>query len=208
VRTGLLSTVWTSPWDVVFLAGFVVYVVIRGVFEQRTKGLPTIHRRLDAGERLLLALVAVGCLFLPLLRLFTPWLAFADYPLPAAAPWCGTAVLVAGLWLFRRAHADLGLNWFVTLALREGHELVTSGVYGRIRHPMYAAIFLVSLGQGLLLANWLAGSSALVTFGLLYLVRTPREERMMLAHFGDAYRAYQGRTGRLVPRLGRVQTPS
>lgn len=205
---GPVAAVWNGPWDVVFLLGFVVYVVLRGVYQERTKGQRTVERRMGLGERVLLPLVFLGCLLLPLLRLFTPWLAFADYALPAAAPWCGTAVLIAGLWLFWRAHADLGLNWSVTLAVREGHELVTRGVYRRIRHPMYAAILLFSLGQGLLLANWLAGWGALVTFGLLYLVRTPREERMMVEHFGDAYRAYRERTGRLVPRLRSVHTPS
>jgi protein-S-isoprenylcysteine O-methyltransferase Ste14 len=140
-------------------------------------------------------------MLLPVLYLATPWLAFADCTLPPAAPWCGAALMVAGLWLFYRAHADLGRNWSVTLELRERHQLITSGVYRRIRHPMYASIFLFSIAQGLLLANWLAGWGALVTFAVLYLIRTPREERMMCEAFGDQYRAYMRHTGRLWPRL-------
>ena len=82
-----------------------------------------------------------------------------------------------------------------------GSELVTTGPYRWVRHPMYAAIWLWSLAQGLMLANWLAGWAAVATLAPLYWIRTPREERMMIAQFGDAYRDYMTRTGRLVPRF-------
>ena len=65
---------------------------------------------------------------------------------------------------------------------------------------MYAAILLFDVAQGLMLANWLAGWSALAAFLLLYVIRAPREERMMVDGFGDAYRDYMRRTGRLFPR--------
>ena len=68
---------------------------------------------------------------------------------------------------------------------------------------MYASQLLWGLAQGLLLPNWIAGLGGLVTFLLLYIVRVPREEQLMLDHFGDAYRAYCARTGRIVPRLRR-----
>ncbi len=109
--------------------------------------------------------------------------------------------MLAALWLFWRSHADLGLNWSVTLEIRKEHQLITNGVYRSIRHPMYAAIWLFSLAQALLLANWLAGPAALVTFAPMYLLRTPREERMMCEIFGQEYRDYMARTGRLFPRL-------
>ena len=68
---------------------------------------------------------------------------------------------------------------------------------------MYASQLLWGLAQGLLLPNWIAGLGGLVTFLLLYIVRVPREEQLMLDHFGDAYRAYCARIRRLVPRLRR-----
>ena len=110
--------------------------------------------------------------------------------------------MVAALWLFWRSHTDLGQNWSVTLELRKGHQMVTQGVYRRIRHPMYASIWLFGLGQGLLLENWLAGWSALVSFTPMYFFRVPREEQMMFEFFGQEYRDYKQRTGRLVPRMG------
>lgn len=190
------------PWDLVFLAGFAVYVGIRHVWTGRTRGQQKTVRAAGAAELALLALVMIGSLLLPVLYLASPWLAFADYRLPVAVHWAGVPVLGFALWLFWRSHADLGLNWSVTLELRADHALVTHGVYRRIRHPMYAAIFAFGLAQGLLLDNWLAGWSALVTFLPLYLVRVPREERMMQAAFGPAWQDYVARTGRLLPRAG------
>lgn len=188
-------------WNIVFFAGFVIYCGIRGVFKQRAQGNEKLVRQFDALEKALLVGVGAGSLLLPVLYLLTPWLAFADYHLPAFAPWCGAFLMMPALWLFHRSHADLGQNWSVTLELRKGHQVVKQGVYRLIRHPMYASILLWDLAQGLLLQNWLAGWGALTTFALLYLVRTPREEHMMVEFFGQEYRDYMRQTGRLFPRI-------
>jgi protein-S-isoprenylcysteine O-methyltransferase Ste14 len=189
-----------QPWNIVFVVGFVVYVGIRHEFGRRTKDNETVVSRLDAMEKVLLVIAGMGSLSLPILYLCTPWFAFADYRLPAFAPWCGSALMVASLWLFWRSHADLGLNWSVSLEVRRDHQLVRDGVYRLIRHPMYASIWLWSISQALLLQNWLAGFSALVTFALLYFRRIQREEQMMCEFIGDDYREYMQRTGRVFPR--------
>ena len=188
-------------WNLVFLIGMIVYVSIRGVFGGRTKRNEKVVSRADTRDRALVAVVFLGSIILPALYLFTAWLAFADYHLPAFIPWCGAVVMVIALWLFWRAHVDLGLNWSITLEMRKDHELIVHGLYRRIRHPMYAAIFLFAVAQALLLQNWLAGWAGFVTFAILYLVRTPREEKMMCEFFGESYRDYMQRTGRLWPRL-------
>jgi len=59
----------------------------------------------------------------------------------------------------------------------------------------------------LLLQNWIAGPASLVAFLPIYFVRIPQEEEMMLRHFGDAYRAYCRRTGRILPALRRGLPP-
>lgn len=201
------------PFDTVFLAGFLIYVAVRGHYERRARGQRVVVQHRDGREVALLVVTFAGCLVLPVLHLATPWLAFADYAPPAFLPWLGVPVLVAALWLFWRAHHDLGANWSATLEIHDGHHLVTHGVYRRIRHPMYAAIWLFSLAQGLLLGNWFAGWSAVVGFGLLYCLRIEREERMLLAQFGDSFRRHQAATGRLWPRwrapgAARGPTPS
>jgi protein-S-isoprenylcysteine O-methyltransferase Ste14 len=190
-------------WNIIYLAGFVVYVAIRGVFDAKTKGHEKAVSRADLLDRALLAPVFLGNVLLPAAYLFTPRLAFADYRLPLFLPYCGTLTMIVALWLFWRAHVDLGPNWSITLEIRKDHELIAHGVYRRVRHPMYAAIFLFAIGQGLRLENWLAGWGGFGSFAVLYLVRTPREEKMMLEFFGASYRVYLDRTGRLWPRFGR-----
>jgi protein-S-isoprenylcysteine O-methyltransferase Ste14 len=189
------------PWGLVFFLGFATYLTIRGIYARRMRTIQRVHRRVGSLENALLLMVIPPGLLLPMLFLLTPVLSFADYRLPRLAPWIGLTIMLVALWLFWRSHADLGLNWSPTLELRKDHQLVTSGVYRYIRHPMYAAILLWGLAQGLLLPNWLAGWSAFVPFVVLYVVRTPREEQMMCDFFGDEYRAYMRQTGRLLPRF-------
>ncbi len=139
---------------------------------------------------------------MPFIVYFTDWLAFADYTLPRWAGWVGVGMVMASLLLFWRAYADLGRNWSPTLEIAQDHQLVTGGVYGRIRHPVYAAMWLWALANPLMLWNWVAGFGLLVVFAVLYVRRVPREEAMMRDHFGDAYRDYAARTPALLPRLG------
>jgi protein-S-isoprenylcysteine O-methyltransferase Ste14 len=190
-----------QPWNIVYLCGFVVFFWTRYVFVKRTKAETKAVSRFDRMEKILLAAMFLPTVVLPLVYLYTPVLAFADYRLPVLVPWCGAAIMAASLWLFWRSHADLGQNWSVSLELREGHQLVTHGVYRLIRHPMYASIWLWAIAQGMLLQNWLAGWSVVPVFAAMYFLRTPREERLMCESFGQAYRDYMRRTGRLFPRV-------
>jgi protein-S-isoprenylcysteine O-methyltransferase Ste14 len=148
----------------------------------------------------LVFVASIGLAIVPLIYLLTSWLDFADYRLPAWTGWVGAAIFAVAVWLLWRSHIDLGLNWSATLDIREGHSLVTSGVYGHIRHPMYAAHWLWAIAQALLLHNWIAGPAFSVFFIPLYLLRVPHEEQMMLQHFGEEYLGYMNRTGRIIPR--------
>ena len=197
----------------VFLAGLVAGWVIRlwfvagGLRRRPERPGGAVDARRVPAEWLLLRLTPVGMLGLPLIEVLTGWLDFADYRLP---DWTGitfgvvgAAVFAFALWLLWRAHADLGRQWSVRLEIQEGHALITEGVYRHVRHPMYAACFLWAIAQLLLLHNWIAGPAFLAPFALLYLRRVPHEEQMLLDHFGEEYRAYAGRTGRLIPRVRR-----
>jgi protein-S-isoprenylcysteine O-methyltransferase Ste14 len=189
-----------DPAKITYLVGLIVYVALRGVFGGRTKHNEKVTNRADARDRALIGGVFVGTFLLPLLGVFTEWLRFANYPLPVFVQSSGAIVMMCALWLFWRSHVDLGLNWSITLEMRKGHELVANGVYRRVRHPMYAAIFLFAIAQGMLLPNWLAGWAGLASFALLYLSRIRKEEKMMAEVFGRDYLAYMERTGRLWPR--------
>ena len=84
------------------------------------------------------------------------------------------------------------------VAIQPGHRLVTSGVYGVIRHPSYLGLLISSLGWGLAFRSgigvWLA---ALLVPPLL--ARIKAEERLLRSQFGSEYDAYRARTSRLVP---------
>src|SRR5262249_1793066 len=140
-----------------------------------------------------------GLFIVPAIYVTTGEPPVADYPFHSAPAWLGTALFAVALIGFRRTHHDLGRFWSVTLAMRQTHQLVTDGVYRHVRHPMYAAFFLWAIAQALLLPNLIAGPAGLVGFGILFGFRVGREERMMEAMFGDAYRTYAARTWRLVP---------
>ncbi len=138
----------------------------------------------------------------PLIHIFSDWFSFADLSLPAWTPWLGAVLLAAAFVVLLRAYRDLGASWSPKIDVRESQQLVTDGIYRRVRHPIYAGIWLWALANALLLHNWLAGPSLLVVFAALYFTRTPREEAMMRARFGSEYEAYMARTGRLLPRRG------
>jgi len=147
-----------QTWDLVSVVGFLVFVIIRGVFEQRTKGNVKVVSRRDGRELTVMAVLGVGTFLLPILYLFTPWLGFADYRLPTWTSWCGTGLMSGALWLFWRSHAALGENWSITLEVRKGHQLITHGVYRLVRHPMYASIcFLAWLRDCSCATGWPVG---------------------------------------------------
>lgn len=184
-----------------YIVGILIEMVVRAPHDrQRRQNRITIDHA-DRLERLLIGLLFVGMLLLPLVYALTPWLSVADYDLPLWAGGLGIVLEALALLLFWRAHADLRANWSPSLQIRDSHELVTAGVYRRIRHPMYASQWLFGIAQVLLIQNWVAGWSGLLLFLPLYLLRVPREEQMMLEAFGDTYRAYMRRTGRIFPLL-------
>lgn len=129
------------------------------------------------------------------------WLARASLPFPAWLRWAGVGVALLGFGLLQWAQNTLGRNWSDTPRMIKEQALVTSGPYQFIRHPIYTA-FLLILGSLLLISsNWLIG---LAWIGMAALELTSRigfEEKLMLEYFGDHYRAYMERTGRLLPRI-------
>jgi len=183
----------------VWVAGIIGWYVIRYPHQRRSRKTPIASRRERVREGILLATSFTGLFILPLIYVTTGKPQVADYPFHPLLAWLGTATFAMALIGFYRTHRDLGRFWSVTLEIRQTHELVTTGVYRHVRHPMYAAFFLWAIAQALLLPNWIAGPAGLAGFGTLFGLRVRREERMMEAAFGDAYRAYAARTWRVIP---------
>ncbi len=181
-------------------------IALRLFFRWKARGTRVaIRGRSWSDTALIVAAFGAMCV-LPLLSLFTSTLHFADFTVSPMLFWAGTVLLLVAFWLAWRAHHDLGLNWSVHVQAREGHTLITSGIYSRIRHPMYAALFVSAVGLTPVLHNWVISAAMAGVAALFLTVRVRREERFLLGRFGDAYRDYMDRTGRALPKLR--QTPA
>lgn len=186
---------------IIWLAFGIAWFVLRLRPGQRARRTPVRYSGRGSREFVLLGISLAGLGITPFVYVVVHILRFADYSVIPVLSYLGIAVDCASLWLFYRTHRDLGHNWSVSLDLRERHTLVTTGIYAMVRHPMYTGFWLMALAQALLLPNWIAGPAGLVGFGILFFGRVRREEDMMIAAFGEEYRAYMARTARVVPWL-------
>lgn len=129
-----------------------------------------------------------------------PWMNALDFTLPAWLRWLGVIIGLFSIILIVWVEFELGRQFSPQLQLRQGHQLVTSGPYTRVRHPLYTAFDGFGLSLALVSANWLF--AGFFVLGVVFLFfRLPREEQMMIDQFGDEYRVYMQRTGRLYPKL-------
>lgn len=130
------------------------------------------------------------------------WVEFAQVSAPAALRLLGIPLGAAGLALFAWMFRHLGDNVTSTSVPRAAAVLVTTGPYHWIRHPMYSASLVLVAAATLLTANTAVALGGLAMFALLA-ARSRIEEARLVDKFGDAYRDYQRRTGRFVPRFRR-----
>lgn len=185
----------------IYFVGILAEIIIRAPLNKKRKQEKMSEQRVSRQEKILLGLLFLGMFFIPIIYAATSWLDFANYTLPSGAGWLGVLILAGALFVFWRAHADLGLNWSPSLEIREKHELITRGIYSVIRHPMYASQWLWVIAQPLLLQNWIAGFSDLLVFIPFYFLRVKAEEQMMMEKFGDQYQAYMQKVGAVLPKF-------
>lgn len=188
-------------FTIIFWLGIVAEIVIRSPYQQRRKTAARAQEHVSMTEKTMLTLLFLGMFLLPLIYSVTDWLAFADYHLPLWLGWVGVVLLIGALILFALSHRDLQSNWSPSLEIYASHTLITNGIYRYIRHPMYASQWVWVIAQILLLHNWIAGPINLLVFIPFYFLRVRAEEKMMLATFGEQYRAYMQKTGGVVPKF-------
>ena len=199
-----------SPFFVCFLVLYIAMNLIRRYFASKLPGQGTLSatggaeapRSYESPAGLValrLLLLAVWVLLL-LYGFDQPRMAHFALALPAALRWLGVIGAVMSLLLLVWAHRSLGSNWSRLLQVRQDQTLVTRGLYQWVRHPMYVVLSGFYVCAALVAANSLIG---LVSVGIVIQLytRIEPEERMMLAHFGEAYRDYMQRTGRWWPRF-------
>ena len=129
------------------------------------------------------------------------WLAWSSLLLPLWLRWGGIGMALLGFALLQWAQNTLGKNWSDTPRMIKEQSLITSGPYQYIRHPIYTAFLLILGSTFFSAANWLIGLAWIGMTALEVASRIGFEENLMLEYFGDQYREYMKRTGRLLPKL-------
>ncbi len=144
--------------------------------------------------------IPVGIGFLAYI-VWPPLMEWSQFQLDPAVRWSGLffAIISVALLLWLQKH--LSHNFTGTVMIRPKGFLVTTGPYKYVRHPMYVSFLFLGLGILLLTANWLLGGGFLFVILCVIFLRTSREEAALEKAYGEEYREYKKRTGKLFPKL-------
>lgn len=190
---------WELAGKITWGLFLVAWALIRWIPNRRARKVKVAKTTRTPSERLAMALSTTGLGIVPAIWVFGGFPEFADRAAGPLTLLIGIVLFAVSLRLFRITHKHLGKMWSHSLDLREDHKLITTGIYEKVRHPMYTAFWLWALAQPFVLSNWVAGFAGIVGFGSLYFIRVGQEEAMMEERFGEQYRAYSKRTARLIP---------
>lgn len=140
--------------------------------------------------------------YLAATRAHAPWAIpdFAREPAYAALRWIAAATGVACLALSIECWTRMGKNWRIAVTPDEKTDLVTTGLYGHIRHPIYSLSILLMLCTTVVVPTFPMAAVAAVHIALM-LLKARNEERFLLVAQGEAYARYCRRTGRFFPRV-------
>jgi protein-S-isoprenylcysteine O-methyltransferase Ste14 len=123
-------------------------------------------------------------------------------PVPTELAIAGLGLGLGAAALARVAVRHLGEQWALQARLIEGHQLVTSGPYAYVRHPIYAAMLGMLVATGLLTGALVPLAIGLAPLLMGTWIRTHREEALLRGQFGEAFEAYRRRAGWLLPFVG------
>ena len=147
--------------------------------------------------RIIASLALIG--FLVLYAINPIWLSVLSVPFPNWLRWLGIALGCFSFILYIWALVTLDKEWSPHLQTRNNHQLVTTGPYARIRHPLYSSYIIFMTSNALLTANWFF--IALLVVSIIVLVRRiPMEEQKLIETFGEEYRIYMQKTRGLIPK--------
>lgn len=191
---------------IILAALLTAFIAHRGFYTRKVQhAAESVLEQPKAGRASQIAsLLALPALLATVTYVFNPaWMSWSTLPLPVWLRWLGVGVALGGFVLLQWSQNTLGKNWSDAPKLVQEQQMITSGPYRWIRHPIYAA-FLLILGSPLLIsASWFVGGMWIAMTGLDIASRIRTEEAMMLSQFGEQYLAYARRTGRLVPRIAK-----
>jgi len=203
---------WVMPAEWIFKAAFlslfvgavairVRYQRLAGTYEKGVAAHTERHLAHEARSLLIIRpLLGFPWYAVVLCWFFAPqWVRWSFVSMPGWLRMGGLLPAVLGLLLLWRSHAALGKNFRPTLEVSAGQDLVTSGPYAFVRHPLYAAFLIMLASTGLLSANWFIGVVGVLLIASITVVRIPAEEALLEGRFGERYREYRRRTPALLP---------
>ena len=187
------ASFWT--FEVIPWYCFALYWVLNAYRVKSTKKLEPIVSRLYT-------IVMIGFTFLLLFsnRFESGILGRRFLVVSSATEVVGIALTYAGIALAIWARWNIGQNWSARVSLKVDHELICSGPYARLRHPIYSGLLLAVIGTALFIGEW-RGVLAVLIIAVVHSLKAKREEALMLETFGEQYRVYQQQAGFLFPKL-------
>jgi protein-S-isoprenylcysteine O-methyltransferase Ste14 len=174
---------------------FFVYWQIKAANTKTTQRLEPAASRILRVFIFLIAIVLLSITSIPL-----PWLYFELWPSGLWSFWVGAAITIAGLLFAVWARVYLGRNWSRSVTIKQDHELIATGPYAMVRHPIYTGILTGLLGTAIALSQ-VRGFLAFALFFVAFWLKLRMEEQWMRSQFGETYVTYAHRTAALVPYL-------
>ena len=185
---------YESFFPVLWIA-FLIYWQIKAVNTKTTRRLEPVASRILRAVILLTAIVLLATTRIPML-----WLYLQLWPAGLWSFWLGAAVMVAGLLFAVWARVHLGRNWSSSVTIKQGHELITTGPYAVVRHPIYTGILAGFLGMAIAISQ-VRGFIVFLLIFVAFWIKFRMEEQWMRSQFGEAYATYARQTAALVPYL-------
>jgi protein-S-isoprenylcysteine O-methyltransferase Ste14 len=112
--------------------------------------------------------------------------------------YCGLAITAAGLVFAVLARLYIGKNWSALIQVKQGHELIQTGLYALVRHPIYSGLMLATLGTAIAYGE-LSGFLGFIMVVSAWGYKSRLEESVMAEHFGAQYETYRSNVKGLVP---------
>jgi protein-S-isoprenylcysteine O-methyltransferase Ste14 len=179
----------------------VVWIVFFVYWQIKAANTKTTQRLEPASSRILRVVIfLVAIVLLSTTRIPLAWLYLQLWPQSILLFWLGAAVTVGGLLFAVWARVHLGRNWSRSVTIKQDHELISTGPYAVVRHPIYTGILTGFLGTAIAVSQ----VRGFVSFALIFLalwLKLRMEETWMRAQFGEVYANYAQRTSAIVPYL-------
>ncbi len=174
---------------------FAAYWLVSALNRKKTKQRESILQRLVYISPLLIAIF-----LLDNSRMQIGWLATYFVPHTPEVRWTGVAIMIVGLAIAVWARVHLGSNWSGVVTLKEGHELIRTGPYRNIRHPIYTGILIGFLGNAIVNGQ-VRGLIAVAIIWASFFIKARREEAFLAQEFGPKFDEHTQRTGMFLPKF-------